>query len=627
MVSQGKRTHSCGDLRAADVGTRVRLSGWVDSRRDLGALVFVDLRDRYGITQVAFDEEVADALRATAGSLKSESVIHVTGTVRTRPDGMINRERATGEVEVLAEDLEVLSVAATPPFEMAAEGVSDELRLQYRYLDLRRQRSQRALGLRHKLFLALRNELDRRGFLEIETPILTKATPEGARDYLVPSRVHPGKLFALPQSPQIFKQILMVSGADKYFQIVRCFRDEDLRADRQPEFTQLDLEMSFVDEQIVWDVVSEVVAGAVEAVAPDRKPTLPLPIMTWTEAMERFGTDKPDTRFAVELKTVGQLVKDSEFGVFSGTVKNGGTVRMLAVPGGASFSRKQISGLEDVAKDHGAKGLAWNKVTAVGDGAEGSIVLEGGCSKFLSPAEAAALVAATGAGEGDLLLAVADSFGRSAQALSAVRLAVGKALDLIDTRRLDFLWIIEFPMFDRDEETGQLSPAHHPFCMPKEEYEGQLEQDPAGLLARSYDLVLNGTELGSGSVRIHDSAQQERVFSAIGLPDDEIQARFGFVLEAFRYGTPPHAGFAVGLDRLVMLLAGEESIREVIAFPKTATAACLMTGAPTTVPDDQLAEAGMELSPAARARLARAEGAAPGGASDAGADSALEVSS
>jgi aspartyl-tRNA synthetase len=469
--------------------------------------------------------------------------------------------------------------------------VSDELRLQYRYLDLRRPGPQRNLKLRHDVLLALRNGLSEQGFTEVETPILTKATPEGARDYLVPSRAHPGSFYALPQSPQIFKQILMVAGVDRYFQICRCFRDEDLRADRQPEFTQLDLEMSFVDEARVIDVVSRAVARAVAAVQPEAAPVLPLPVMSWTDAMARYGSDKPDLRFGVELADVTELVRGSGFGVFAKTVEAGGRVRMLAVPGGASaLSRKDIERLEGSAKEHGAKGLAWFK-------AAGEAALESGSSKFLSAEEHAALRAAVGASAGDLLLAVADTFKVSAAALSAVRLAVGRKLGLIDPAARAFTWVVDFPMFDRDEETGALTPAHHPFCMPKEDSEGQLERDPGSTPARSYDLVLNGIELGSGSVRIHDSALQQRVFEAIGLSDEEIRDRFGFVLEAFRYGAPPHAGFAVGLDRLVMVLAGEESIREVIAFPKTATAACLMTGAPTGVPAAQLAEAGVTLLP------------------------------
>ncbi len=598
MVSQGLRTHTCGELRAEHAGQDVTLSGWVASRRDMGALVFLDLRDRYGIMQVSFDESVPEELRVAAGRLKPESVISVTGKVRARPDGMVNADRPTGAVELLATSFELLSSAATPPFEVdAQQAVNDELRLQYRYLDLRNHHRQRALEMRHSIFLAIRNRLDREGFWEIETPMLTKATPEGARDYLVPSRVHPGEFFALPQSPQIFKQLLMVAGTDRYFQIVKCFRDEDLRADRQPEFTQLDMEMSFVDEAIVHDVIAETVADAVAAVRNGVRPQPPFPVITWRESMLRYGSDKPDTRFAVELADVTELVAGSEFGVFSGTASTGGRVRMLAAPGGASFSRKEISGLEGVAKEQGAKGLAWAKVTAVGD--DGAVTLEGGCSKFLGAEEGAALVKATGAEEGDVLLAVADSYAKSAQALGAVRVAVGRKLGLIDDDKLNFLWVVDFPMFDQDEETGALSPAHHPFCTPKEDYPGQLEKEPATVLARSYDLVLNGYELGSGSVRIHDSDLQQRVFEAIGLPADEIKSRFGFVIEAFRYGTPPHAGFAVGLDRLVMILAGEESLREVIAFPKTATAACPLTGAPTTIPAAQLAEAGVAVLPAA----------------------------
>jgi aspartyl-tRNA synthetase len=614
MSSQGLRTHTCGALRTSDVGARVALSGWVNSCREMGsALVFVDLRDKYGITQVAFDDSVSGSLRQRAQGLRSESVIHVAGKVRRRPPGQANPDRATGEVEVLAEEFELLSAAATPPFELAAAdaaAVSDELRLQYRYLDLRRARLQRNLKLRHDLLLALRNQLSALGFTEVETPILTKATPEGARDYLVPARVHRGKWYALPQSPQIFKQILMVAGLDKYFQICRCFRDEDLRADRQPEFTQLDVELSFVDQEQVIETISTAVAQAVAAVLPGRAPALPLPAMTWAQAIEQYGLDKPDLRFEMRLADVTEAMAKCGFGVFSKTAAAGGRVRALAVPGGGNaLSRKDIEALEAVAKAYGGKGLAWFKVAAEG-------ALESGSSKFLAPPEQAALCAATGAGTGDLILAVADSFKVSAAALGNVRLALGKKLGLIDPAALRFTWVVDFPMFERDEQTGALSPAHHPFCMPKEQYPGQLEKDPASLPARSYDLVLNGIELGSGSVRIHDSALQHRVFAAIGLPEQEIRDRFGFVLDAFKYGAPPHAGFAVGLDRLVMILAGEESIREVIAFPKTTAAACLMTGAPTEVPDAQLAELGVALRPAANARPA--SGSAGGAAIEAG---------
>jgi aspartyl-tRNA synthetase len=587
MVSQGLRTHDCGELRATDVDRTVALSGWVNSCRELGgALVFVDLRDKHGITQVAFDDTVQSGLRARARELKAESVIHVTGVVRPRPAGQANKDRATGEVELLAHSLEVLGPAQTPPFDIQhADEVSDELRLQYRYLDLRRERLQRNLKLRHDVLLNLRVRLSQLGFTEVETPILTKATPEGARDYLVPSRVHKGKFYALPQSPQIFKQILMVAGLDKYFQICRCFRDEDLRADRQPEFTQLDIEMSFVEQQHVIEMVSAAVAHAVSAVRPGIAPTVPMRSMSWTEAMNRYGSDKPDLRFEVLLHDVTEVVRASGFGVFANAAKAGGRVRMLAVPGGAALSRKDITELEEFAKTNGAKGLAWAKVAG---GA-----LDGGSSKFLSPEEQRALLAATGGKDGDLLLAVADSFEISAKALGAVRLAVGRRLKLVDPAALEFLWVVDFPLFEKNAQTGELTPAHHPFCKPKEAYEGQLERDPAGTLAHSYDLVLNGIELGSGSVRIHDSELQHRVFQRIGLPEKEIRDRFGFVLDAFKYGAPPHAGFAVGLDRLCMILAGEESIREVIAFPKTAAAADLMTGAPTPVVEAQLAEAGV----------------------------------
>ncbi|RKY19843.1 MAG: aspartate--tRNA ligase [Planctomycetota bacterium] len=589
--SQGLRSHTCGELRGGDVGSSVRLSGWIASHRDLGALVFIDLADRYGITQVSFDESVPPELLAAAQALKPESVIQVTGVVRPRPDGRANAARPTGEVELLASGLELLGPSATPPFSRDADDVSDELRLRYRYLDLRRPKPRATMALRHKLLLAIRNAMDARGFLEIETPVLTKATPEGARDYLVPSRVHPGKFFALPQSPQIFKQILMVAGMDRYFQIVKCFRDEDLRADRQPEFTQLDLELSFADEETVIALVSEVMREATAAAHPGREPELPMPRMTWAHAMERYGNDKPDTRFEVLLSDVTELVAGSEFGVFRSAVEAGGRVRVLAAPGGASLSRKQITNFEAVAKEQGAKGMAWAKIAE----GESGPVLEGGISKFMSEAEVSGLLEATGAGPGDCLFFAADSFNTSAASLAAVRLALGRKLELIDRERFNFVWIVEFPMFDRDEQTGALSPAHHPFCRPAESVPGQLQSDPASVIARSYDLVLNGYELGSGSVRIHDTATQLSVFKALGLSDQLIEERFGFVLDCFKYGAPPHAGFAVGMDRFVMLMAGEESIREVIAFPKTAQAACLMTGAPTSIPDEQLAEASVSV--------------------------------
>jgi len=591
MSTQGIRSHTCGDLRTGDIGRIVQLSGWVASHRDLGSLLFVDLRDRYGITQVSFDESVPEELLVAAQGLRTESVIHVEGLVRPRPDGQANTERATGEIEVLASSLEVLGPSKVTPFELDAERIGDELRLQYRYLDLRRPGPAAAMVMRHNVFRTLRQRLDEQGFLEIETPILTKATPEGARDYLVPSRVHQGSFYALPQSPQIFKQILMVAGMDKYFQIVRCFRDEDLRADRQPEFTQLDLEMSFADEDGVIDVVSDIVAVATETVHPGKAPNLPIPRMSWAEAMLRYGSDKPDTRFGIELADVSELLKDSGFGIFQGALSSGGCVRVLAAPGGGALSRKQISGYEAVAKEQGAKGLAWAKVV---EGEQGqAAVLTSGISKFLSEAEVAGLISASGAQLGDCLFFGADSFSRSAAALSAVRLALGRDLDLIDATRFNFLWIVDFPMFDKDDDTGALTPAHHPFCMPADGCEQALVDDPGSVLSRSYDLVLNGSELGSGSVRIHDTETQRRVFQAIGLPDEEIDARFGFVLDAFSYGAPPHAGFAIGLDRLIMIFAGEESIREVIAFPKTAQAACLMTGAPTRLPAEQVAEAGV----------------------------------
>jgi aspartyl-tRNA synthetase len=583
-----KRTHTCGALRAADSGSAVILCGWVNRRRDHGGLTFIDLRDRYGLTQVVIDA-TNPATQAAARELRSEYVVAVRGTVRTRPADMQNDELPTGAIEVLAEAIQVLNAAKTTPFPIDSDvEVTEELKFRYRYLELRRPGLQRSMALRHRAVLAVRRYLDSRQFLEIETPLLIKTTPEGARDYVVPSRLHPGKFYALPQSPQIYKQILMVSGFDRYFQVARCLRDEDLRADRQPEFTQIDLEMSFVGEEDVFEVTEGMVTAMCEA-AELPAPALPLRRFTYDEAIERYGSDKPDIRFGLELVDVSDIFAPStEFNAFKGALQTGGRIRLLRAPGGARLSRKDIDTLTETAQRAGAKGLAWCKLEADGSAA-------GGIAKFLQPAELEALRARTEAVPGDAWLFVADEPMRSALALGAVRLQLPERLGLEVSAGLHFCWVHRFALFEPGETSTGWSPAHHMFTMPEARWIDQLEADPGAVRAQLYDLVCNGVELGSGSIRIHRPELQRRVMRLVGLTDAEIDNKFGFLLQAFEYGAPPHGGIALGVDRFVMLLAGGSSLRDVIAFPKTQRATSPMDGAPSAVSAQQLQELSLSL--------------------------------
>lgn len=603
------KSFDCGTLRREHHGAKVTLAGWVQRRRDHGGLIFIDLRDRSGIVQVVMNpEEIgADAFRL-AESLRNEYVISVRGEVRTRMEGMENPNLETGEIEVVAHELSVLSTAEPPPFPIDGRVLADEaLRLKYRYLDLRRPELQAAIAMRHRVTMSIRRRLDELGFYEIETPMLTRSTPEGARDYLVPSRVHPGSFFALPQSPQIFKQLLMVSGFERYFQIVRCFRDEDLRADRQPEFTQLDMELSFVSANDVISVteglVSQVFADVLGVEVP-----LPIPRIAYDEAVERYGSDKPDLRFGLPLVDVSEVVRESGFKVFSSVVQRGGVVKGINAtkgPGGG-WSRREIDQLGEAAQREGAKGLAW---VVFGRTEPSSPLL-----KFLSPEELKAIGEALEAEEGDLLLFVADAKERVNEILGRLRRLLAEKLELIEEDRLAFCWVVDWPLFEWDDETKRYYAKHHPFTSPKAGDISLLAERPDAVRAEAYDLVLNGVELGGGSIRIHQRELQEKVFQALGLSAAESREKFGFLLEAFSYGAPPHGGIALGLDRLVMLMAGVETIRDVIAFPKTQRAVCLMTEAPAPVADEQLRELHLRLAPEVKAAAAKAEsgtGAAP----------------
>ncbi|MCH5338898.1 MAG: aspartate--tRNA ligase [Acetatifactor sp.] len=578
-----KRTHRCGELSAANAGETVTVMGWVQKQRNKGGIIFVDLRDRAGILQVIFEESDCGAENfAKAEKLRSEFVVAVMGRVEKRA-GAVNENLATGEIEIRATEVRVLSEAETPPFPIEEDSkTKEELRLKYRYLDLRRPDLQRNLILRSKITTTIRSFLSEEGFLEIETPILNKSTPEGARDYLVPSRVHPGCFYALPQSPQIFKQLLMCSGYDRYFQIAKCFRDEDLRADRQPEFTQVDLEMSFVDVEDVIDATERMVAAVCKD-AIGLEVTLPLPRMTWDEAMSRFGSDKPDTRFGMELKDVSEVVKGCGFGVFTSALEAGGSVRGINVKGQAEMPRKKIDALVEFAKGYGAKGLAYLSVMPDG-------TYKSSFAKFMTEEELKSLVKAMEGEAGDLLLFAADRLKIVWSVLGALRVELAKQLELIDNSKFNFLWVTEFPQFEWSDEEERFVAMHHPFTMPMEEDLGLLESDPGKVRAKAYDIVLNGVELGGGSVRIFQSDVQEKMFEALGFTKEKAHEQFGFLLDAFKYGVPPHAGLAIGLDRFVMLLVKAESIREVIAFPKVKDASCLMSEAPNTVDPGQLEE-------------------------------------
>lgn len=577
------RTYYCGEITEEAVGESVVLKGWVQRRRDLGGLIFVDLRDRTGIVQIVFNPEVSKEALEIAEKIRSEYVLDIQGTVVKRQEGTVNPNLKTGTIEVIAQKVEIINESKTPPFIIEDQtDATEEIRLKYRYLDLRRPEMFKVFKLRSDIAKTIRNFLDEQGFLEVETPILTRSTPEGARDYLVPSRVHKGEFYALPQSPQIFKQLLMVSGFDKYYQIARCFRDEDLRADRQPEFTQVDIEVSFMSPENIRGLIENMMKIVMKKTL-DMDITTPFPVMTYDEAMDRYGSDKPDTRFSMELKNISHLLESCDFKVFSNAVQSGGQVKALVVKGAASkYSRKDIDQLGDYVARYGAKGLAWLKVEE--DDVKGPI------AKFFSDELKQQICQEVEAEAGDLLLFVADKKSVVAESLGALRLKLGKDLGLIDNSKYNFLWVVDWPLLEYDEEEQRYYAAHHPFTMPVREDIPKLETDPGSVRAQAYDLVLNGYELGGGSIRIFEREVQEKMFKALGFSKEEALEKFGFLLEAFEYGTPPHGGIALGLDRLVMLLSGRNSIRDTIAFPKTASAADLLMGAPSPVGEEQLNE-------------------------------------
>ncbi len=585
MESMGDlvRTHKCNDLRQTDSGDQVTLMGWVLRRRDHGGVIFIDLRDRWGITQVVFNPEHNAEVHAKAHGLRSEWVLAIRGRVHNRPDGMINDKLATGSIEVMVDELRILNTSKTPPFPLDEETeVSDNLRLQYRYLDMRRPGMADNFIMRHKAAQAIRTFLNDENFLEIETPMLTRSTPEGARDYLVPSRVNAGKFYALPQSPQLFKQLLMVAGMDRYYQITKCFRDEDLRADRQPEFTQVDMELSFVNEEEIYHIGEEMMATLFRATRGLEIKT-PFPRMSYDEAVHRFGTDRPDIRFGLELTDLTDIVKDASFKVFRQVVEKGGVVKAINAKGCATFSRKDLDDLTDFAGNYGAKGLAWVKVKADGE-------WQSPIAKFFKDEECAAMTAALQAEEGDLLLFQADNPAIVHQVLAEIRLELARRLALLDKNEFSFLWITDFPLVEYDQELKRHTSVHHPFTMPREEDIPLLDTEPAKVKSRAYDMVLNGTEIGGGSLRIHQKELQDKVFATLGIDEKEANDKFSFLLKALELGAPPHGGMAFGFDRLMMILLGRDTIRDVIAFPKTQKATCPLTEAPAPVARKQLTE-------------------------------------
>ena len=583
MSNELQRTHDCGTLSEKHIGETVTLCGWVHTRRDHGGLIFVDLWDKFGMTQVVLNPQIDQLAHEHAQSIRGNYVIGVIGKVRARPDDMVNPKLKTGTIEVYVDQLSILNPSETPPISpWEPQDTSEALRLKYRFLDLRGPELQRNLKMRYDITRVARNELHKNGFMEVETPVLTKSTPEGARDYLVPSRLNPQKFYALPQSPQLFKQILMVSGMDRYFQIVKCFRDEDLRFDRQPEFTQVDIEMSFGNEKLIFQMIEQMMAGIYKEVL-DQDIETPFPVLKYQEAIDRFGTDKPDMRFGMEIVDLGEIVKGTSFKVFAQVLESGGQVRALNVKNSAeALSRKALDDLTEIAKTYGAKGMAWIKVQ--------ENELQSPIIKFFEQEMLDNMLKALGSEPGDTVVFIADTPKIVADALAHLRLALGKQLNLIDESKNSFLWVTEFPLVEYDETEKRYAAMHHPFTAPREEDLGNFESDPGSIKARAYDLVLNGNEIGGGSIRIHQKEVQEKMFKLLGIGKEEAEAKFGFLLDALQYGAPPHCGIALGLDRITMLLTGATSIRDVIAFPKTQKATCLMTQAPSAVDPKQLRE-------------------------------------